>query len=81
MLPVQKSMSSSAAGPVWYVLRSWMPAALRLKYLQEVRLPQKDPPVQLARQGFHTVVLALIYMDGERTTEGVPPPLFHPPVP
>jgi len=47
----------------YYVLRSWMPAALRLRWLQQPRGSLVE------QQGFEAVVLALTLMSGEKISE------------
>lgn len=49
-----------------FVLRSWMPVALRQRFLID---KQQIPEQQLALEGLTTIVLALIRMDGEITSE------------
>ena len=52
----------------FYVLRSWMPAALRMRWLQRPR------GALVEQEGFEVLVLALTLMSGERISESGPPP-------
>lgn len=47
-----------------------MPLELRQQFLEDGQPLQQQ---QVALQGFYTVVLALIHMDGERTSESTFP--------
>lgn len=66
MHELRVSASPKDAGILYYVLRSWMPVTLRQQFLEEGQPLQQQ---QVALKGFYTVVLALIHMDGERTSE------------
>lgn len=67
--PLQGGVLGGAGDAVtkFYVLRSWMPAALRLRWLQQPR------GALVEQQGFQVVVLALTLMSGERISESAPP--------
>lgn len=66
MCELSAATGAKDAGNGYFVLRSWMPVALRQRFLVD---KQQIPEQQLALEGLTTVVLALIRMDGEITSE------------